>query len=355
MKSSLTLMKKELKMNRFIMFFALTAVFLFSFDGNSYAGKLAGKVRVDGSSTVFPITEAVAEEFQKSTERFALLWVFREQVVDSKSLQQVRLISMMHQDRLKVLRKRKLLKTIEYLVIPVAYDGLSVVINPKNNFVDHLTVTELRKICQSGSTVKTWSDVRPGWPNEDIKLYGPGVDSGTFDYFNKSINGKSQASRSDFTASEDDNVLVMGVAGDKYALGYFGYAYYKENKSRLNVAAIDGGDGPVKPNEVTINDGSYKPLSRPIFIYVSNKAVQRTEVKEFIRFYIKHAGELSKEVGYIPLFIMRDNPETIDRAVHILSVSRYLEPIADLSTNIAEDVVFMVEGELIRHKVVDDA
>lgn len=289
-------------MNRLLMLFALSAVFLLSSGGNTFAAKLSGKVRVDGSSTVFPITEAVAEEFQKKHRKVRVTvgisgtgGGFKKFTTGQTDINDA-------SRPIKSSEKEKAAKNgIEYLVIPVAYDGLSVVINPKNDFVDHLTTTELKKIWQPGSTVKTWSDVRPGWPNEGIKLYGPGVDSGTFDYFTKSINGKSQASRSDFTASEDDNVLVMGVAGDKYALGYFGYAYYKENQSRLNVAAIDGGDGPVKPNEVTINDGTYKPLSRPIFIYVSNKAVQRAEVKEFIRFYIQHAGELSKEVGYIPL------------------------------------------------------
>ncbi|MEK9630174.1 MAG: PstS family phosphate ABC transporter substrate-binding protein [Nitrospinota bacterium] len=289
-------------MKRLIMFFALSTVLLFSFAGNSFAGKLKGKVRIDGSSTVFPITEAVAEEFQKKHRKVRVTvgisgtgGGFKKFLTNQTDINDA-------SRSIKSSEKEKAAKNgIEYLVIPVAYDGLSVVINPKNDFVDHLTTTELKKIWQPSSTVKNWSDVRPGWPNKEIKLYGPGVDSGTFDYFTKAINGKSQASRSDYTASEDDNVLVMGVAGDKYAMGYFGYAYYKENKSRLDVAAIDGGDGPVKPNETTINDGSYKPLSRPIFIYVSKTAAQRPEVNEFVKFYIQNAGELSAEVGYVPL------------------------------------------------------
>ncbi len=289
-------------MNRLLMVFALSAVFLFSFDGNSYAGKLAGKIRIDGSSTVFPITEAVAEEFQKLHRKVRVTvgisgtgGGFKKFTTGQTDIN----------DASRPIKKSEQEKAekngISYIDLPVAYDGLSVVINPQNDFVDHLTVTELRKIWQPGSAVKTWSDVRPEWPNKTIKLYGPGADSGTFDYFTKAINGKSQASRSDFTASEDDNVLVMGVAGDPYALGYFGYAYYKENKSRLKVVPVDAGDGPVKPTEKSINDGSYKPLSRPIFIYVSNQGSQKSQVKEFVRFYLKNAAELSKEVGYIPL------------------------------------------------------
>lgn len=295
-------MKKELEMNRLLIVFALSTVFLFSLGANSFAGNLSGKIRIDGSSTVFPITEAVAEEFQKLHRKVRVTvgisgtgGGFKKFTTGQTDIN----------DASRPIKNSELEKAtkngISYIDLPVAYDGLSVVINPQNDFVDHLSIIELKKIWQPGSAVKTWSDVRPEWPNEPIKLYGPGADSGTFDYFTKAINGKSQASRSDFTASEDDNVLVMGVAGDKYALGYFGYAYYKENQSRLKVVPIDGGDGPVKPTETSINDGSYKPLSRPIFIYVSNKGSQKPEVKEFVRFYLKNAAVLSKEVGYIPL------------------------------------------------------
>ena len=289
-------------MKRLLMFFILSMVFLVSLTGDSFAGKLSGKIRIDGSSTVFPITEAVAEEFQKKYRKVRVTvgisgtgGGFKKFTTGQTDINDA-------SRPIKNSEKEKAVKNeIGYMVLPVAYDGLSVVINPDNDFVDNLTTTELRKIWQPQSTVKKWSDVRPEWPDKQITLYGPGVDSGTFDYFTKSINGKSQASRSDYTASEDDNVLVMGVAGDKYALGYFGYAYYKENQSRLNVVPIDGGDGPVKPDETTINEGSYKPLSRPIFIYVSKRGAQRTEVNEFVRFYIQNAGELSKEVGYVPL------------------------------------------------------
>lgn len=291
-------------MNRLLMYLTLSAVFLFSIgEQNSEAkGKLTGKVRIDGSSTVFPITEAVAEEYQKLNRRVRVTvgisgtgGGFKKFIAGETDIN----------DASRPIKKIEIQKAKEngigFLELPVAYDGLSVVINPNNDFVDYLTVTELRKIWQPGSAVKYWSDVRPEWPKKPVNLYGPGTDSGTFDYFTKVINGKSQVSRPDFTASEDDNVLVMGVAGDENALGYFGYAYYFENKSRLKIVPIEGGNGPIIPSEKTINDGSYKPLSRPIFIYINKSGSQRPEVQEFVRFYIKNAPLLTKEVGYIPL------------------------------------------------------
>jgi phosphate transport system substrate-binding protein len=183
----------------------------------------------------------------------------------------------------------------------VAFDGLSVVTNSKNDWARSMTIAELKQIWESGSRVQTWSQVRPEWPNEKIRLYGPGTDSGTFDYFTRVINGKEQASRADFTASEDDNVLVQGIAGDLYSLGYFGYAYYKENQDKLNIVAIDGGAGPVLPTEKTINNGTYAPLSRPIFIYVNADSLDDPAVAEYVDFYIENAGVLASEVGYIPL------------------------------------------------------
>ena len=284
------------------MLIILSAVFLLSMDDKSFAEGLFGKIRINGSSTVFPITEAVAEEFQKLHRKVRVTvgisgtgGGFKKFATGQTDINDA-------SRPIKGKEKDKAAKNgIDYIDLPVAYDGLSVVVNPKNEFLDYLTVTELRKIWQPGSTVKNWIDVRPDWPNKPIKLYGPGADSGTFDYFTKKINGKSQASRSDYTASEDDNVLVMGVAGDTYSLGYFGYAYYKENQDKLKVVAIDGGDGPIKPSEKTINDGTYKPLSRPIFIYVNNKAAKRPVIKEFVSFYLKNAAVLSKEVGYVPL------------------------------------------------------
>jgi len=190
---------------------------------------------------------------------------------------------------------------IDYLEIPVAFDGLSVVINPKNTWADSITVEELQMIWQPGSTVDSWNDVRPEWPDQPIRLYGPGTDSGTFDYFTEAINGESGASRPDYTASENDNVLVQGIAGDEYAMGFFGFAYYIENEDKLKVLPVDGGNGPVAPSPTTINDGTYSPLSRPIFIYLNTASLARPEVKAFVEFYLDNAGALANEVGYIEL------------------------------------------------------
>jgi len=262
---------------------------------------LSGAVHVDGSSTVFPITEAVAEEFQKR-HRGVRVTVgisgtgggFKKFCVGETDIN----------DASRPIKSKEIAKAaengIEFIELPVAFDGVSVVVNPKNHFVDFLTIEELRKIWQPGSTVRKWNEVRPGWPNRPITLYGPGTDSGTFDYFTEAVNGKAQACRPDFTASEDDNVLVQGIAGDENALGFFGYAYYVENRARLKVVPIDAGNGPVRPSADTINNGTY-PLSRPLFIYVSRKAAERPEVSAFVRFYTDNAEALVKQVGYVPL------------------------------------------------------
>jgi phosphate transport system substrate-binding protein len=264
--------------------------------------RLSGKVRVDGSSTVFPITEAVAEEFQMANRKVRVTvgisgtgGGFKKFCAGETDLNDA---SRPIKDKEIETAKKN---GIDFVELPVAFDGISVLVNPENDFVDYLTVEELKKIWQPGSTVHKWSDVRPGWPDEPIRLYGPGTDSGTFDYFTKAINGREQACRPDFTASEDDNVLVQGIAGDRNALGFFGYAYYAENKDKLKVVPIDGGDGPVTPSVETINNGTYKPLSRPIFIYVSVEAAKRREVQAFVKFYLANAPVLVGEVGYVPL------------------------------------------------------
>jgi len=263
---------------------------------------LSGSIVIDGSSTVFPISEAVAEEFQKLYPNVRVTvgisgtgggfkkFLNKETDISDAS----RPIKPSEQELADK-------NGITYVELPVAFDGLSVLVNPQNDWVDHLTVDELKKIWEPGSTVKRWSDVRPNWPNEEIKLYGPGHDSGTFDYFTEAINGEEGAARSDFMASEDDNVLVTGIAGDKYALGFFGFAYYEENKDKLKLVPIDGGSGPIAPSAQTIMDGTYAPLSRPIFIYVRSDVMARPEIKEFIRFYMTEAKNLVREVGYVPL------------------------------------------------------
>ena len=249
---------------------------------------------------LFPVTEAVAEEFGKVHPKVRVtvgisgtgggFKKFCSGEIDINDASRH-----IKDKEIKVAKENG----VEYIEIPVAYDGLSVVVNKKNDFIDYLTVDELNAIWKYGSTMKTWSDVRPNWPNQEIKLYGPGTDSGTFDYFKEAIIGKKNNIRSDFTKSEDDNVLVTGVAGSKYALGFFGYAYYAENKSKLKVVPIDGGNGAVSPTSKTINDGSYSPLSRPIFIYVNPEAAKRPEVDAFVTFYLDNAASLAGEVGYV--------------------------------------------------------
>ena len=194
---------------------------------------------------------------------------------------------------------------IEYIELPVAYDALTVVINPKNDWIKALTVAELKVMWEPGAQgkVTSWKQVNPAWPDRPLKLFGAGADSGTFDYFTEAINGKSKSSRGDFTASEDDNVLVQGVARDVGALGFFGYAYYEENHDKLKAVPIIEKEGKpaVSPSGKTVIDGSYQPLARPIFIYVNAKSADRPEVKEFVEFYMKHGEALAKEVKYVPL------------------------------------------------------
>lgn len=270
--------------------------------GGAGSSELSGSIAIDGSSTVFPISEAVAEEFQKLYPNVRVTvgisgtgggfkkFLNKETDISDAS----RPIKPSEQELADK-------NGITYVELPVAFDGLSVLVNPQNDWVDYLTVDELKKIWEPGSTVKRWSDIRPNWPNQEIKLYGPGHDSGTFDYFTEAINGEEGAARSDFMASEDDNVLVTGIAGDKYALGFFGFAYYEENSDKLKLVPIDGGSGPITPSAQTIMDGTYTPLSRPMFIYVRGDVMARPEVKEFIRFYLTEAKNLVREVGYIPL------------------------------------------------------
>ncbi len=197
---------------------------------------------------------------------------------------------------------------IEFIELPVAYDGLAIVVNPKNTWVTSMTVAELKKLWEPAAQGKItrWNQIRPEWPDQEIHLFGAGVDSGTFDYFTEAVVGKEAQSRGDYTSSEDDNVIVQGVSGDQYALGYFGYAYYEQNKDKLKVLPIDDGDasngaGPIAPSPETVSGGTYRPLSRPIFIYAKVKALGRPEVKNFVDFYMAKGGPLVREVGYVPL------------------------------------------------------
>ena len=271
--------------------------------GDAAGGAVQGSVEVDGSSTVYPISEAVAEEFMAANEGNVRVTVgisgtgggFKRFCAGETDVSNA---SRPIKDSERAACQEA---GVDFVEVPVAYDGISLIANPDNTWVDCLTVEELRKIWEPGSTVQRWSDVRSGFPDTEIRLYGPGTDSGTFDYFTEVMMGESGASRADYTASEDDNVLVTGVKGDAGALGYLGYAYYEENQGTLKLLGVDGGQGCVQPTPETIEGGSYTPLSRPMFVYVSRQALQRPAVQEFVRFYLANAQELAREVGYIAL------------------------------------------------------
>jgi phosphate transport system substrate-binding protein len=263
-------------------------------------------IQIDGSSTVFPVSEAVAEEFQKAKKGKVKVTVgiagtgggFKKFCRGGTDISNA---------------SRPILKQeieackgagVQFIELPVAYDALTVIVNPKNDWVKALTVPDLKKMWEPSAQgkVSAWNQVRSEWPNNPLKLFGPGADSGTFDYFTEAIVGKAKSSRGDFTASEDDNVLVQGVANDRNALGYFGFAYYTENQNRLRAAPIDGGKGPVLPSAKTVEDGTYQPLSRPIFIYVSKKSYDaKPEVREFVEYFLKQGPQLIKQVKYVPL------------------------------------------------------
>ena len=264
-------------------------------------------VKIDGSSTVYPITEAVAEEFQKAKKNVVKVTVgisgtgggFKKFCRGETDIS----------DASRPILKKEMedcrAAGIDYYELPVAFDALTVVINPKNAFIKALTVEELKKMWEPGAQGKVtrWKQVNPAWPDAPLKLFGAGSDSGTFDYFTEAIVGKAKSSRGDYTASEDDNVLVQGVARDANAIGYFGFAYYVENKDKLKAVPIieKAGKPPVSPSVESVINGTYQPLARPIFIYVSARSFGKPEVKEFVEYYMKNAAKLSKEVKYVPL------------------------------------------------------
>lgn len=265
--------------------------------------RAADVIKIDGSSTVFPITEAVSEEFMKTEGTQVTVGISGTGGGFKKFCRGETDISDASRPILRKEMDACLDAGIQYVELPVAFDALTVVINPKNTWATTMTVAELKKIWEPAAqgTLKTWKQVNAAWPDKPLKLYGPGADSGTFDYFTEAIVGKAKSSRGDFTASEDDNVLVQGVSNDVGGLGYFGLAYYVENTDALQAVAVDGGKGGVLPSEETVKTGTYAPLSRPIFIYVSKKAMRRAEVKRFVEFYIKEAAKLVAEVKYVPL------------------------------------------------------
>lgn len=267
-----------------------------------------GPVALDGSSTVYPISEAVGEEFQTANPKarvtigvagtgggFQRFCAGEIDIADAS-----RPIKPSEADACKA-------KGIEYVELPVAYDGLAVIVNPGNTWAECITVKELAMLWAPAAqkTVTRWNQVRPSWPDKEIHLFGAGTDSGTYDYFAEAIVGKDKGTRGDYQASEDDNVLVQGISGDSLALGFFGLAYYEENRDKLKLLGVDdenaaNGAGCVQPTQETVETGTYQPLSRPLFIYVSKKATERPIVAAFIEFYLDQAAALSREVGYIP-------------------------------------------------------
>ncbi len=295
-----------IKQIQFSIIFVLAGVLFACQSGDKSSGQdgLSGTINIDGSSTVYPVTEAIAEEFRGEAsdvrvtigvsgtgggfKKFA-----RGETVVSNASRPIK------ESEAAACRENG----ISYIELAVAYDGLAVIVNPKNDWIDHITVEELKKIWEPSAqkTITNWSQIRAGFPDRELKLLGPGTASGTFDYFTEAIVGESGSSRGDYMPSEDDHVLVQGVAGDENALGFFGLAYYHENEDKLKLVAVDDGDGPVLPTIETVKNGTYKPLSRPIFIYVSNEAAKRPEVIKFVEFYLENAAELVSDVGYIPL------------------------------------------------------
>ena len=262
-------------------------------------------VKVDGSSTVYPITEAVAEDFQIAKRGAIRVTVgisgtgggfkkFCRGEIDIANASRP-----IQKKEMEECKK----SGIQYVEMPVAYDALTVAINPKNTWAKTMTVAELKKMWEPAAQgrITKWNQINPSWPDKTFKLYGAGADSGTFDYFTEAVVGKAKSSRGDFTASEDDNVLVQGVASDENGLGFFGFAYYSENQKKVTAVAVDNGKGGVIPSLETVEDGTYQPLARPIFIYVNIKAAEKPEVKEFVTFYMKNALKLVQEVQYFPL------------------------------------------------------
>ncbi len=265
----------------------------------------AGLIKIDGSSTVYPITEAVAEEFQIATGNRVTVGISGTGGGFKRFCRGETDISNASRPILREEMTACAQAGVKYIELPVAYDAITVVVSKDNDFVDYLTVEDLKKMWEplAQGKVTSWKQIRDGFPDMPLKLAGAGADSGTFDYFTEAVVGKAKSSRGDYQASEDDNVTVQFVSRDKGAVGYFGLAYYEENKNKLKAVPIkaNAGSAQVLPSMETVNNGTYQPLSRPVFIYVKQKATRRPEVREFVEFYLKEGGELAKEVGYVNL------------------------------------------------------
>ncbi|TWT89883.1 Phosphate-binding protein PstS precursor [Pseudobythopirellula maris] len=275
-------------------------------------------IKIDGSSTVYPISEAVAEKYSNENPGARVTVGFSGTGGGMKKFiaGEIDICDAsrgMKQSEADACAQA----SVGFIELTVAFDGLAVITNPENDWCDCLTVEQLASIWRPDSPVNKWNELDPAWPDEEIKLYGPGTDSGTFDYFTEVIVGESKSSRPDYTASEDDNVLVTGISEDKYALGYFGFAYYIENKEKLKLLSVDDGDGNcVKPTIETVMANTYKPLSRPLFVYVRNSTLARPEGKKFVQYYLDNAADMATVVGYVPVSedIVAQNLESFNGA-----------------------------------------
>jgi phosphate transport system substrate-binding protein len=295
---------KQFALFIYVLTFGAFVISCGSKSSSSDESKLSGEIKIDGSSTVYPITEAIAEEFRFGNPDVKV------SIGVSGTGGGFKKFARNESDINDASRPKKeeeaatcTENNIKYLQLTVAIDGLAVIVNKENTWVENITVEELKKIWEPSAqgNITKWSQIRDGWPDENFNLYGPGVASGTYDYFTEAIVGKSGSSRGDYTASEDDNVLVQGIAGDKNALGFFGLAYYEENQNMLKLVGVDNGQGVIIPTSETVKNGTYSPLSRPVFIYVSDAAAKREEVIKFIPFYLENASTLVPDVGYIAL------------------------------------------------------
>ncbi len=281
---------------------------------------ISGSVRIDGSRTVFPISEAVAEAFG---EDFPDVRVSVSQNGTSAGMSKFLLKENDICDASRPIKDEEKQKAkdagIEYIELTIAYDGLAVVVNPQNDWCDSITLSELKAMWrpEADGEIVRWNQVNASWPEEPLKLFGAGTASGTFDYFTEVVCGEAKASRADYTRSENDNMLVRGVEGEKGALGYFGYAYYAQNKEKLKLVAVDSGKGPVLPSHETVLDGTYAPLSRPLFLYVNLDSFKRPEVQQFVKFYLDHAAEMSEAVGYVAVKedVAKHDKEVLDQAL----------------------------------------
>lgn len=318
---------------------------LFIISSSAIAEQLGGTVQVDGSSTVYPLTEAVAEEFGTSESSVRIpvgvsgtgggFKKFCSSTVDMIGASRP----------IKAAESEQCQKQgIKFIDVPVAYDAITIIVNPKNTWVKSITISELKKLWEPAAqgTVTKWNQIRPEWPDQPIRLFGPGIDSGTFDYFTEAVVGKEDASRGDYTSSESDDVIVKGVAGDQYALGFLGVAYYEENKSTLRAIAVDAekGSGAQLPTKDNVLKGAYAPLSRPLFLYINKAALARPEVSSFSNFFLKQAGALADEVGLLPL------PEKIyELAARRLSDPEAKAPLPSITAGKDITTLFSEAGE----------